>query len=214
MLKRAAKYLLVAVANLILLLILLHLWTDPLELFLNRYTRFSEYAKIFGLTVVTLIAISFAIVFFRKNHIQDRKRKIQYIILITILISGYKYIEYTSKIYQNRISNSKFRNQLASKINFIRNNRPGIEASHLSNSEYEEIARLAGFRKIPGEASDISFRWDPEDFLPDYLFELNYFLPVEMDVDSFDFRDMNFSKSQSFHIENEKKLVNYTEIRK
>jgi hypothetical protein len=82
----------------------------------------------------------------------------------------------------------------------------------MTYQEYVILADVAGFKKrIPESASNISYQYNYDGFLPDYAFILQYEVPSNIDIEIIDFRDGDFRKSQSFEDKGNKKLVKYEE---
>jgi len=210
MIKRSLKYIAIAVVNLIVLTVLLVCWTDKFQLIFDDLVRPVEFLKIMGFTVLALIGMRILAYFLNEKNIST-KIKLELAILLTILISSYLYVDYSVKIYKNVVLNGRFRNEIAEKIHKPKELANGMMAEHLTNKEYQEIARVTRFPKIPVEATDISYDNEYDGFLPDYSFELSYYVPKEMKVDTVNFENGDFSKHQTYKLVEDKKLVTYSE---
>jgi hypothetical protein len=211
MIKKSLKYLTVAFINVILLTVLLAFWTDRLELTFNDWVRPREFLKIIGFTIVSLISMRILVSYFRHRNITATSSKIKIAALLTFLISSYLYIDYTTKLINNVILNGQFRNQIADKIkpsNILAN---GTKAESLTIKEYQQITKMYWFPKLPGEASNISYTYGYDGFLPDYLFTVTYDLPAQIMVDTMSIKKGDFSKYQSFVTIDNIKRVTYSE---
>ncbi len=211
MLKKSLKYLIVVTANLIILTVLLALWTDKLELTFNDWVRPREFLKIAGISLASLIAIRILISFFRNKNITATSLKIKIATLLTFLISSYLYIDYSTKVISNVFVHRQFRNQIADKIKPSKQLANGTKGDSLTIKEYQQIAKMYWFPKLPIEASNIYYNYSYDGFLPDYLFTLTYDLPIQQTVDTINYKKGDFSKSQSFIIVDNKKRVTYSE---
>jgi hypothetical protein len=209
MLKRSLKYFIIALFNLTLLTILLALWTDRLELFLNDGVRIIEFLKIIGFTIASLLAMRIAVSFFRRWNINDTKTKIRISFFLTLLVSIYLYIDYSAKLVNNRIINGKLREQTANKIQSADGN--GTKAKNLTIQEYQELSKVTWFPKLPKQATNINYSYEYDGFLPDYYFELVYNVPKEIKVDTLYFQQGDFTRSQTVQIFSDNKKVTYTE---
>ena len=211
MLKKSLKYLIIVTVNIILLTVLLALWTDKLELTFNDWVRPREFLKIVGLSLVSLMAIRILIGFFRHRNITTRSSKIKIAALLTFLISSYLYIDYSKKVISNVIVNRQFRNQIADKIKPSNGLANGTRAENLTIREYQQIAKMYGFPDLSLEAYNIKYTYDYDGFFSDYLFTLTYDLPVQIEVDTINYKKGDFSKYQSFFVVDNKKRVTYSE---
>lgn len=212
MLKKTFKYLIVATVNLILLIVLLAFWTDKLELIFNDFVRPLEFLKILGFTMLSLIGMRILVFYFRKKNIQATRTKLKSAVLLTLLISSYLYVDYSIKFVKNVIVNRQFRNEIADKIKPANGLANGTTAENLAIKEYQEIANMNCFPKLPIEATNIMYNYQYDGFLPDYSFSLTYDLPKEMKVDTINYESGDFSKYQTFEIVDNKKRVTYNEV--
>jgi hypothetical protein len=206
MLRRSSKYFIIASLNLIVLTILLALWTDRLELLLNDGVRQIEFLKIVAFTIASLIAMRIAVWFFRKRSISDVKTKIKIASFLKLLISSYLFIDYSGKLFKNRIINGNVRRQAAAKIKPAGGN--GTKADNLTIREYQEISK---FPKLPDQATNINYSYEYDGFLPDYYFQVTYNIPKEVKVDTLYFQQGDFTRSQTVDILGDNLKVTYTE---
>src|SRR5690606_34204335 len=211
MLKKSFKYVIIATVNLIVLTALLAFWTDKLELTFNDLVRPLEFLKILGFTALSLIGMRILVSYFRKKNIQATRTKIKSAILLTLLISSYLYVDYSAKFVKNVIVNRQFRNEIADKIKPANGLANGTTAENLTIKEYQEIARMNWFPKLPIEATNIMYEYQYDGFLPDYSFSLTYDLPKEMQVDTINYESGDFTKYQTFELVDNIKRVTYNE---
>lgn len=204
MLKKSFKYIIIAIVNLIVLTTLLAFWTDKLELTFNDFVRSLEFLKILGFTAFSLIGMRILVYFFRKKKIYATRTKLKSAIILTLLISSYLYVDYSIKFVKNVIVNRQFRNEIANKIKPANRLANGTTAENLTIKEYQEIAGMNWFPKLPSEATNINYEYTYDGFLPDYSFTLTYDLPIGTKADT--------SKYQSFKIIDNKKRVTYREF--
>jgi len=212
MLKKSLKYIAVVLVNFIVLSILLTLWTDKFELLFNDWVRVFEFSKLIGLSIFGLIVLRFAVSVFRSLKIKNYKRKIGISTGLILVISGYFYVDYCTKIYYNRFVNSTLRNSVTKKVKPVEYGLSyGNQGEHLTAKEYEEIMKLKWFPKLPKHAENISYSYDYDGFLPDYDFSLSYDVPKEITIDTMHYEDGTFSKSRTFEVKGNKKRVTYHE---
>ena len=211
MLKKSFKYLLIATVNLTVLTALLAFWTDELELTFNNLVRPLEFLKILGFTTLSLIGMRILVFYFRKKNIQATRTKLKSAMLLTLLISSYLYVDYSIKFAKNVIVNRQFRNEIADKIKPANGLANGTTAENLTIKEYQEIAGMNWFPKLPIEATNIMYNYQYDGFLPDYSFSLTYDLPKEMKVDTINYESGDFTKYQTFELIDNKKRVTYNE---
>jgi hypothetical protein len=211
MLKKSFKYLIVATVNLTALTALLAFWTDNLELIFNDWVRPLEFLKILGFTLLSLIGMRIVVYYFGKKNIQTTGTKLKSAILLTFLISSYLYVDYSIKFAKNVIFDRQFRNAIAEKIRPANGLAKGTTAEKLTIKEYQEIASMSWFPKLPIEATNILYDYQYDGFLPDYSFSLTYDLPKEMKVDTINYESGDFTKYQTFELVDNIKRVTYTE---
>ncbi|MFY7732707.1 MAG: hypothetical protein ACOVSR_04435 [Bacteroidia bacterium] len=211
MLRKSFRYLLIATVNLTILTALLAFWTDELELKFNDLVRPLEFLKILGFTALALIGMGILIFYFRKKKIQATRTKLKSAIILTVLISSYLYVDYSIKFVKNVIINRQFRSEIADKIKPANGLANGTTAENLTIREYQEIAGMNWFPKLPIEATNIMYNYQYDGFLPDYSFSLTYDLPKEIKVDTINYKSGDFTKFQTFEIIDNKKQVTYNE---
>jgi hypothetical protein len=187
---------------------MLYLWADKLELLFNDYVLFVESLKIVIVTIASLIAMRLAVVYFRKRNITNSHTKIVIVSILTILISAYLYISYAINIADHNFVNRKFRTQIAQKITYTYMSR---KATNLSYKEYAFITDMTWFPKIDDHATNISFSYEYDDFLPDYSFSLSYYIPKGAVVKMPTYTQRDLSKDQTIDTLNDRLKVSYQE---
>ncbi|RBW62956.1 hypothetical protein DS884_01170 [Tenacibaculum sp. E3R01] len=212
MIKKSLKYLIIILLNLLFLTILLLLWTDKFELEFNKLVRPIEFFKLIGISLVGLVFIGVLTIVFRKLNVESLKTRIGIVVVFILIINSYFYIDYGMRIYSNKITNNEFREGALKKISNVGIELAyGTQAENLTGKEYLEITKIKWFPKLPIKAENISFRYDYDGFLPDYSFSLSYDLTKEMKVDTMNYKDGTFSKSQNFKVIGDRKRVIYYE---
>ena len=212
MIKNSLKYFAIVTVNLMLLTFLLVLWTDRLELKLNSLVRPTEFLKIIGFCIVSLMAIKILIYYIgRRNYAINKRTKIKLASLLTLLVSSYLYVDYALKTIMNIGVDKDFRQTLSDKIKPSKGLAHGTQAEALTIREYQEISNYTGFKILPIAASNIKYVYQYDGFLPDYSFSLTYDLPEQVNVEILSYKNGDFSKYQSFEIVNNKKRVTYEE---
>jgi hypothetical protein len=210
MLKKSLKYLLIVFLNLLLLSILLAWWTDEIELTLNEWVRPFEFVKLIGISIILCIALRLLIIFFRKKNVQPVSKRLKIAGLITVLLSSHFYCQYAPKIIHNRFINGKIRDRVAMKIEPSGLN--GFKAHDLTIEEYNVLAKAKHFHAIAKEATAIQFAFDYDGFLPDYIFELDYDVPLNMKIDTFSYHNGRIDKYQLLDFKGVKQTVHYEEV--
>lgn len=212
MIKKSLKYFAIVTVNLMLLTFLLALWTDRLELKLNSFVRPAEFLKIIAFCIASLIAIRILIYYVgSRNYAINKRTKIKLASLLTLLVSSYLYVDYASKTIMNIFVDKDFRQALSDKIKPSKGLANGTQAEGLTIREYQEISKYKGFIALPIAASNIKYEYQYDGFLPDYSFRLTYDLPEQVNVESLNYKNGDFSKYQSFEIIDNKKRVTYEE---
>jgi hypothetical protein len=212
MIRKSFKYSFIAFVNAMILTLLLAIWTDELELKLNQGIRFLEFLKIIGFTIAVLISMRMLVSYFRNIGAARLRNKMRITIPVTLMVSSYLYITYSLKVVKNVIIDGKFRRGLASKIST--NDRPnGSAGNSLSLKEYKETIRFTRLPALPESASNITYDYYYDGFLPDYSVELAYDMPLSARIDTVDYSNGDFSKSQSYKILTDRKRVTFEEIR-
>jgi len=204
--------LIIAALNAFVLSILLILWTDRFELLMNVGVRIIECLKIIAFTIASLIIMRIAVFFFRKKGIRNSRTKIVIASLLTLLTSSFLYLDYASKILNNKIINRTFREQISTKI--IPAKEIGIKATGLTILEYKELSKFTSFPEIHKQANDINCLYECDGFFDDYYFKLTYYLPKGIKMDTLNFEHGALTKYQRIEqLENQQK-VTYSEIKR
>lgn len=211
MLRKSVKYVLIASVNVCLLLVLSVRGTGDLRL-VGDSSRLAELMEVFFLFCGTLIAMRIMVGTIRKKSIAlSWKRKARYAVLLTLLISGYYYLSYGVNIH-DRYTNA-VRQSLASKIESLKMLDYGSKAEALTYTEYEVLRRWKNFSEISSLAENISYKYSYDGFLPDYIFQLNYEVPLDVEIETINQAQVQFSRSQNFEIVGNRKVVSYSEGR-
>lgn len=211
MLRKSVKYVLIASVNVCLLLVLSVRGTGDLRL-VGDSSRLAELMEMFFLFCGTLIAMRIMVGTIRKKSIAlSWKRKARYAVLLTLLISGYYYLSYGVNIH-DRYTNA-VRQSLASKIESLKMLDYGSKAEALTYTEYEVLRRWKNFSEISSLAENISYKYSYDGFLPDYIFQLNYEVPLDVEIETINQAQVQFSRSQNFEIVGNRKVVSYSEGR-
>jgi uncharacterized integral membrane protein len=213
MIKKSYKYLLVAAINLIVLTVLLAFWTDDFELAFNTWVRPLEFLRILGFTLLSLIGMRLLIYYFRYKRIERLASKLKLAAVFTFFISSYLYVGYSMKFINNALLNRQIRSKISYKTKPVKGPEKGMKADSLTNREYQVVATVTGFPTLPNEATNISYIYEYDGFLPDYSFTLTYYLPKKMKVDIIDYKNGDFSKYQTFEFSDDHKLVTYNEYK-
>ncbi|MHA7099040.1 hypothetical protein [Roseivirga pacifica] len=209
--KRALKYLTILGFNFIALISLLILWTDPLELSFNELVRPIEALKLISLSIILLIAIRVQITFFRQRKINNLKKRIRLSTALTILLSSYFYVTYTIKAVENRVIFKQSRKNVMSKVEITNSLTLGSKAENLTHQEYTFITQAGWFPEISSNATQISYEYKYDGFLPDYSLTIEYLLPKNENIEEFNIHDNDFFKSLTVNEINDKKYVKYIE---
>jgi len=195
MIRKSIKYFIIALCNLVTLSILLAIWTDSTELTFNEWIRPIEFVKILGISILVIIGMGLSILFYRKLKVNSIKKRIRLSILLTLLISSFFYFDYTKRIYQNRIINREIRESINQKMESTDYLTFGTKADNLTFDEYREITKINWFPEIPNESDSISYYYSHDGFLPDYVFQVSYNLPLNIKIDTITTLDGDFYKS-------------------
>jgi hypothetical protein len=212
LIQRIFKYLIIILLNMVVLTILLALWTDNLELWLQPYRRPIEFLKILGLAALTLVVVGCYFLYRRKRAMRN-SIKIKRTILLTVLLSSPLYLIYTERILSNVLINGEFRNQLAARIHPCTELANGMQAAGLTAKEYQLIASSRGLPEVPSTACNIAFKYAYDGFLPDYSLELTYDMPLLPRVTGFKENKDRWSRSQSVRVLGATQRVMLTENR-
>jgi hypothetical protein len=212
--KRALKYLIVVIINLIILSVLLAIWTDSFELTFNSLVRPIEFLKVIGFSIVSLIGIRVFVWIFRKRKIYSIRKKVVISAIVTFLISSYLYVYYCSKIVENRFVNREIRKNIIDKIKPSNGLANGNKADNLTLTEYRFITKSNWFPDLPDSSINIGYIYEYDGFLPDYSFTLIYDLPKGYKIKEIDYQKGDFSKSQTIDLLNDRIRVTYNETEK
>jgi hypothetical protein len=212
--KRAIKYLLIILINLIALTILLAIWTDSFELTYHNWVRPLEFLKIIGFTVLSLIGIKILVWICRKKGIISSKKKIRYATVLTLIICSYLYVDYFMKITRNQIVNREIRNNIMDKVKPASMLANGTKAEGLTLNEYRFITRATWFPDLPDQAENITYVYSYDGFLPDYIFTLIYDMPLDFKIEEINLIKGDFSKSQTVEQLSDKLRITYEESEK
>lgn len=194
-----------------ILITLLAIWTDKVELLFNDTVLLVEFIKITACSITSIIAMRIAVVYFRKRNITGTRTKMMVSSILTLLISSYLYISYFINIADHNIINRQFRMHIAAKTTHTSMRR---KANHLSYKEYAFIAEMMEFNKINNKATDISFTYEYDGFLPDYYLSISYYLPKGEKVATMDYQTEDFSQTQTIDTLSDKLKVDYCETLK
>lgn len=210
-LDKSLKYLLIAGANAILLTTSLALWTDKIEVTLNPFVRLSEGIKITGISLLALSGMRILVsVLNKKAPANLAKKKLRAATLFTFIVSSYFYYTYVTNTYQSRFDEA--RQTLGEKIDQSPYSLLAHSANSLTYAEYGFVQRRTGFPIVSKSATNIAYNYRYDLILPDYLFELSYEVPADVEIEEIDFEDGTFSRQQSFEKIGDRKLVQYSEI--
>lgn len=209
MLRKSLKYLAIATINAALLAAMLWIWADKLELIFNDSVLIIETLKIIGCTIASLIAMRIVVYVFSKKNISNTRTKISIASVLTFLISSYLYTIYFVNITDHKITDRKFRQQIVEKTKYTSISK---EAAGLSYKEYAFIAKLMWFPEVDSKATNISFSYQYDDFLPDYSFSLRYDAPKGIKLTPLTYTQRDLSKNQTIDTVNGRLKVHYLEI--
>ena len=209
---RSRKYYLIAFANLATLTLLLTIWTDKLEMLYNGSVLFIEFLKIVGITILSISGMWVLVIFFRKNNIQEIRKKIKYASILTLIISSLLYINYSKKIIQNRLLNANIREQVWQKSKNGMQRLRGNHLDSLSFEEYHEISKINWYPEIPESAENISFNFSRWGGLQgDYTFRLTYEVPATEKINEIEYKKDQFYKNTKVELIGKLKRVTYEE---
>ncbi|WP_196888778.1 hypothetical protein [Aureivirga sp. CE67] len=210
-LKKSFKYLLIVFINFIILYFLFYLSLDAITLkFSSGFSELFELLKLVGISIITLLFLRILIFWFESLKINSLKSRVLFSIVLTLLISSKFYYSYSKDILY-RITSEKrtIINSATSKINeHVGGLTFGYKVEKLTIGEYQEIINIKDFPKIQKMAKDISFLYTYDGFLPDYTFKLSYKIPLNVKLDSTEFRHGKITLDTI----NKNVEVNYLEI--
>ena len=148
----------------------------------------------------------------RMRKYVNRRRKIILASILTVALSSFFYTSYVARIVENRIVNREIRERISKKTQGSNQLAYGMRCTDLSQEEYRFISERNWFLTISDKASNISYNYSYDGFLPDYSFELTYSLPLGSKIDTIYFKDQDFSKRQSVRTLKDRIEVSYIEI--
>lgn len=210
MIKKSLKYFLVAGVNAFILTIFLALWTDKLELLYHSLVRPIEFLKIIGITIICLIGMRILVESLRKRKVEDTRRRIMFAMILTFIISSYLYVTYSVKL--TNVFFNQTRRSLSEKVEQT-DRLNGSKGDNLTYKEYQELRRITRFVQLPETASNISFTFDYDGFLPDFGLDIKYEVPLTTEIEEKHIDEgYDFSQDQTFKIENGRKIVTYSEV--
>lgn len=131
--------------------------------------------------------------------------------LLTMTISSGLYVGYGRRVAHNVIMKGGLRTSIADKIRPSHALANGTQADHLTNKEYQELARTAGFPNIPGLATDIRYVYQYDGFLPDYSLDLTYLVPITTKIAVCEESRGRYTQSQTVETSRNYKKVSYHE---
>lgn len=208
---KSTKYLIILLANGVILTLLLALWTDPLQLRFDDFVRPLEFLKILGFSTLSLVIVWLYSRALRKKGIAGLRTKIRGAIILTLLTSSYLYVVYTQRVISNVLINGAIRAQIAGKIKQGGNLANGSHAKGLTGIEYQLVARLAGFPSLPPTADNIGYSYGYDGFLPDYSLTLTYDVPPGTPIREYNKNIGRYSTYQSATPVGSIRRVTYTE---
>ena len=212
--KRALKYLIIVIINLIILSVLLAIWTDSFELTFNGLVRPIEFLKVIGFSIISLIGMRISVWIFRKRKIYSIRQKVVISVIVTFLISLHLYIDYCSKIVENRFVNREIRQNIIDKVKPANGLANGNKADNLTLKEYRLITKSNWFPDLPDSSTNIGYIYEYDGFLPDYSFTLIYDLPKGYKIKVINYQNGDFSKSQTIDSLSDRIRVTYDETEK
>ena len=210
---RILPLILIALANLLVLTLMLVLWTDGLELMINGFVRPFEFFKIIGVSAASLVS-TYILMKYLDGNILLNPAKIKYAIILTLVLSCYLYVDYSYLILKNNIIDRNLRISLFSKIQSSKTLAQGTNGKSLTFNEYNFIARSLDFPELPPQSNNINYEYAFDGFLPDFHIDIVYDLPKNIQIDSFNISDGEYSKSLNYEIIDHIKRVSYSEVLK
>ena len=208
--KRAFKYLLIVALNLSILTFMLAIWTDSFEMTFNDLVRPIEFLKLLGISCISLIGVRILVGIMRKKNINSVKRRLKYASILTLTVCAYFYVDYSINIFNHQIVESQLRKKIMDKIEPANMLAYGIKADSLTIEEYDLIVKTnSWYQKIFDNAYNIGFSYTYDGFLPDYSFTLTYDLPLDSDIEEFNYEKGDFTKFQTVDRLTDRLRVNY-----
>ena len=205
------KYPGILLANSVLLFLLVYFGVDDLEIILSDSVLAFQTLKVMAVTIISIFAIAVTVLILDKKG-RSKKTKLKYAIVVTLIISSLLYFEYAEKILNNRLLYAAIRSEIPEKISQETLLFKGYRASDLSLAEYNEISKSTFFPAISDRSQDIDLHYMYDGFLPDYLFVLNYSVPIDERIEPFRVFENDVRKTKTVKIMHDKKLIEYSEM--
>lgn len=208
------KYLLIALINAFLLFLLLFLSLDGLALKLGQvqsYKFVMTFFKIIGINLLYLCLNVILLYVLKKNELISNRKKVAYSILLAFFLSAYFYVGCTKEYILNKWINRTLRTTISAKIEPTHILQFGTKADSLSWEEIQELKKNIYFPPIPPTAKDISYQYSYDGFLPDFEFELIYFVPLSQEIKEIQIEERDYNQSQKVEILGDMKKVRYEE---
>ena len=86
-------------------------------------------------------------------------------------------------------------------------------AKNLTLKEYHEIKKTLFLPDLPKEAYQISYLFDYHPFLPDYQLDIEYKVPIDVEIELIEEMTTVLTTSRTFEIIENVKKVTYSEFR-
>jgi len=188
---------------------------DCLENKILDFLGLQDFIILIGLTFLSLIFVYFILNYcIEIRKIENTiKKKLRITAIVVFILFSYKTAQFSYRLITIDYENIKFREEICEKI------KPqimeGSRAENLTFKEYNEICKISGwFISISPSATNISYSYSNDGFLPDYKFELKYRVPVNVDIELIDKTNGQFGQKQSFEVIGNYKIVEYYEYNK
>jgi hypothetical protein len=198
-----------------LLILLINSSIDSFVLEFNPHWYLGEIFKVFAFSIAVLIGLRILVTFFRKKKLQSVRIKMKFSILVTIILSSYFYIDYTSRLINNKILNQKLRVELIQKVSTLDMGAyQMISAKNLTITEYNQLKQAKGYPNINNKATNIRFSNSYYSNLAgDYDLTISYLLPVEIEIESYKHQDgkVDYKEQQTIEKLGEIQKVTYEE---
>ena len=210
--KRSFKYLLIALVNLLVLIVMLALWADALLLTFNSVTVLWELLRILGFTLLALIGMSLLVFTLRRRGAVPVRQRIKRAVLLTLILCSWLYVDYSVKLINNRVVNRTVRADLVSKVATFPFPRT-LFAENLTPKEYRQIRTVVEFPELPPEASNIRISYSISGLQGDYNMEVHYDLPPDTPVDQLEHREGDLVTRRSHEVLEDRVRATWKQIR-
>ena len=211
MIRKSLKYLLIVGINALVLLALSALSIDELDLKISPNIQQGYIFNVTLYSLIILVLLRVAVAVFKKMNLSATKR-FHFTILLAIFFSSTLYFEFGYKFITSKITQTELRENLINKVESNGHSMPRLHgAKNLTSSEFNAIARAAGFQEIPSEAYEIFYSYYADGFLPDYAFVLNYSVPKNIEIEPYNIKEGSYYNEQRVSIEGDKKIVSHNE---